>query len=1022
MGGKVDQARLALEALNARYPMLGTFSTLDQAIQDAKMGKAPGSQWSSYLKPGREVNRNGSKFGLKAEELDWTGPDFKALLQSGDSVSKDQLLSALRGGRDPFGLNYGSSRTADMAFTRENQRANILRQSGWGITPPTNASPAAQDMQRLAPTADIIPAQYTNRDWRSPGAKNYKELVTTYPNTDEHLSGHFSKGLSWSRFGDMGGTRKDPLTLLTDEVQSDVHQKANGDYAPLGTTAREEGNRRYAEATAKLQAAGLEVDGNMASWLSAGEFEKLPTDLQQLYSKTRRLGPQGYDRSYSPKSVYEYNPAPNAPFRHDAWVDHELKKGLLTAANLGYPRWGIVNPGIVGSRYSDNPGLRAFYEKSVIPRFQSLVGKYGGTPYEAQGLYKSPKPSADDRLRIADLRASAARVENAADDRLQISDLAGDLLHTDNPARLRAYIANQGADPDLFDAEIHQHFDTGPPSSDKRRYTSTAAILNKMANLKEQQFKAASNAVTQSPTIVTDIPDDLREHILNTGTPLFAEGGPVSIHDQLVDANKQALSYVPLVGPWLKDSDTANRLMQQAQQGAASQVMSTDAQGNASLGVPGLAYGALSLPVLGELLSGGHYHAPQWAHDASDRADQIAAATQKALGVDDPRGTAEHIANAAGIMITQVPTGATGLMKGAGKYLPKITKLLHKYMGALSDASPRPARAFSRAVGSTLGAGAEWFGPTIHPTPANYAVGTAFGAGIPIAMEHMQGGQEQPSQEPSASDPVSDAVSTLPFAEGGKVGRAKPLTDLIRKYLVEYRGLTGPSHQQYINQPYLLGDWGHNTPQYIDLLKKYNWNPKMSPGDFKTLERYSAGAPWLDTQHDSDHLDYLINKHGVVLPPDLDLYRGQQLDADSGKRMKESLFDVSDRARSTSLDPEQSETFSGHSYPGSPFRPAMFSLTPGTEKVLPLPNSGQSEFVIPRGRKGALYLSHLKEEYPYEQFPDAVEYRGAGQIGPGYHFHDEYSGGGKVKGAKDALATFNPVAHPISPRTCQSGE
>ena len=68
-GGKVGTTRQALEALRARYKLPGTFSTLDEAVRTAKQKKMKGTQWAQYLAPGRQVDRSGTKFGLKAEEL-----------------------------------------------------------------------------------------------------------------------------------------------------------------------------------------------------------------------------------------------------------------------------------------------------------------------------------------------------------------------------------------------------------------------------------------------------------------------------------------------------------------------------------------------------------------------------------------------------------------------------------------------------------------------------------------------------------------------------------------------------------------------------------------------------------------------------------------------------------------------------------------------------------------------------------------------------------------------------------------
>jgi len=196
---------LERESQNAKAPMLNQFSVLDQLIQQAPpsltKGPRPGTEWRSYLQPGRMLTREDVQFPLKKEEIQYS--NLQPILDSPDPISHEDLLDRLRTGRPEFGAKHLSKDGRD--DLEHLYRARVDPDDG------------------SVPSMSLGRPQYSEYGHESP---HYEEMLTTMPGVDtyhQHFQGY--DPLFWSR----GTTQQSPsgaLGQLIEEIQSDHHARA----------------------------------------------------------------------------------------------------------------------------------------------------------------------------------------------------------------------------------------------------------------------------------------------------------------------------------------------------------------------------------------------------------------------------------------------------------------------------------------------------------------------------------------------------------------------------------------------------------------------------------------------------------------------------------------------------------------------------------------------------------------------------------------------------------------------------
>jgi hypothetical protein len=801
-GGKVKTTKQALEALRARYRIPGTFSVLDEAIQASKQKKMKGKQWASYLAPGRKINRSGTEFGLKAEELDYSGDAFKQMLASEESFTSDQLLQALRSGRTKFKTElHGSPKVAKATSEKLGAKFVADPEMGRDIEAAVNSygkmsreeymdlmynlsSKHGVTPQELSEIASAIPSvsnkpTFTSLDWRSPGTSDYVELLTQaqgvapkgYP-----MSTHFrGPTVSWSRL-----SSKSPMRVI-EEIQSDLHQKAGQDlpfldetrgYAPSLERAKEVRLSRSKDlATSFMNAKGLDpnewevvIDPSDNGRYNILHKTKRYSDgrpVSYAFEASRTAGPTDPEVNMYLQTVHNLDPVLEAPFKDNSWITRELGNSLLFSNLHRDPALALVAPKVMGSRYSDNPGLEAMYKDIVNPELQRIARKYG--------------------IETTKTPLKTTSKESLKDLRTQINSML-EVPETLGRHGISSWTLNNMRilDPDVYGPEIKELRKLRWSEADQQG-RARELLESIRGRLDAQLSKKDAVPEADYPTLL--LPESAHERIEKVGVPLFAEGGKVAAED---DDESWIDTYVkrPLSGlasMWGAQDPDTGKFTSPAWYNI-KRVLGADARRKAGLPpkpllAPGIVDETLAIPALSELVG---VEAPEFARKASDRADLTRMSARDAMGLDAPHGFAENIAESAGVMAGQMPVPAS----------------VAKKLSLLKNRS-KLAKVMSPAV--------EWFSPSVVPQAGNYTKGALFGGTLGGGLDYLSDTLEESRQEElqkqwigealeeilaeeaGSEDTDEAALAELGYAEGGKVSAVRGILSNVRKDL---EGLT----------------------------------------------------------------------------------------------------------------------------------------------------------------------------------------------------------------------------------------
>src|ERR1051326_4442146 len=137
--GKIGTLDAIAQYVKNKLPQTGFFSTLDELIGSAPFEKAPLNQWKSYLQPGRVLEREGVRFPLKKEELDYSWPkdldETWAKNWDNPTIPKEELRSRIRNARPDLRLRVGIPSKVDRIDLLperfpEEARINDLEENG----------------------------------------------------------------------------------------------------------------------------------------------------------------------------------------------------------------------------------------------------------------------------------------------------------------------------------------------------------------------------------------------------------------------------------------------------------------------------------------------------------------------------------------------------------------------------------------------------------------------------------------------------------------------------------------------------------------------------------------------------------------------------------------------------------------------------------------------------------------------------------------------------------------------------
>lgn len=209
-----------------------------------------------------------------------------------------------------------------------------------------------------------------------------------------------------------------------------------------------------------------------------------------------------------------------------------------------------------------------------------------------------------------------------------------------------------------------------------------------------------------------------------------------------------------------------------------------------------------------------------------------------------------------------------------------------------------------------------------------------------------------------------------------------------------------------------------NSPEYMEILKKADWNPEVPSKDFEAMEQ--SVFPWHNVQGQqeigdplkvNDDLSLLIEKYGMDLPKGTRLYRGLNIMPETaddalilrafsqGELPREPLLPAI-APQSTSTSPVVAKGYAGQGW-GIPM--LVRGRTDEGVRALPRVFLSQDEFMLPTDAKFVMDKANFVPGY----FPTTVK--------PGVR--KKYAEGGKISGAKELLAKLGEVPE----RTSQAG-
>jgi hypothetical protein len=400
--GKKGQLEAAYQYVKNKLPQIGFFSTLDELIAEAPFEKAPLEQWKNYLKPGRVFEREGVRFPLKQEEIEYGfGPlsNFENELNAhglepGATLDKKTFRELVQQARPDLSLQVGIPHSRDaMDYVLERF--------------PEETRLAEPDFEKDIYEVRRAPRMkhYEYEDWAFPHrAENYEESVLRSTDFGPSPIHHFGPdSISHSRTtiqplrefreptdgGDPRGAARVQMRLI-EEIQSDRHQKA-AEKIPedpvqraFAVSLREqaetlpEGPER--EALLRRVEAAFPVPTRRG--YRTPQLEKELRDLQREVesgdvSKPGRV--DLYARLNELKGM-----VPDAPFKDPAdYGAFELRNQLLNAAKQGQEYLGLIRGENVSKRFShgkeEKEGTAYVYDKVYRSQLEKLARQYGTT-------------------------------------------------------------------------------------------------------------------------------------------------------------------------------------------------------------------------------------------------------------------------------------------------------------------------------------------------------------------------------------------------------------------------------------------------------------------------------------------------------------------------------------------------------------------------------------------------------------------------------------------------------------------
>jgi len=584
-GSKVSTLDAALQYVKNKLPQTGFFSTLDELIGQAPFEKAPFEQWQNYLKPGRTFEREGVRFPLKQEELDYTFGHPHAqdphgdIYRSPDTVmTKDELRDWIRELRPDFSLKVGATSPTGAARLKDRFPEE------WELGYQNNPDAPLEEVRAVLPRVDT--ARYGSYAHETESPHSYEESATRStdfgptnhadhfgPDVISHSRTTIQPTLVSPNTADMevnesSGDVRQRMMRLIEEIQSDRHQAAAErvpiEIEQLRAVATPEELENLDEIRGRPGPLGADWDEiseklkgrippQRRGYRTPGLEEDLRRRINELVEQSpnsQSLDSPGYKeflRKWTPLNegiLREMNAVNDAPFKNPA--DYgllELKMQMLNAAKQGQDYLGLVRGKDVSDRFSQDAGEAAgtshIYDKVYPSVMRKLASQYGAEVRDVPTTLKSSIDVATPSMRdlnqetISDaVRMSRDMADDSSDPDEYINAL--DHLHgikeelkDQDPHFAKKVDEHLGTLYKLYDAAVTDPeiaTSLGPKMDDAWELLSFNLNQLHLKYAKQKRLAAGSSKENKAfPSMV--LSPEVRDRILKAGVPIWGMSG-----------------------------------------------------------------------------------------------------------------------------------------------------------------------------------------------------------------------------------------------------------------------------------------------------------------------------------------------------------------------------------------------------------------------------------------------------------------------------------------------------------------
>lgn len=362
------------------------YSQLDRVVSEVpeRLANQPAGQWKQWLAA------NASKFGIKKEEIEWSGINDYLDMRGKEKVSKTEIgefltlngvkvEDVLFGDQDKYWSKvYDSLENGEKVsgYTWDDQNEELLDNMDYRVDGVNSLEDAADYVVKRTSDTNAEYAQYV-----VPGGTKYKELLLTLGAKPEQsffdwIDQKRSNGEVADNIGD------EEFERLHNQYKAEASAKRQGSFH--SSHWEEKNVLAHIRFDDRKDASGkkvLFINEIQSDWGQSGRKNGFTSDLPAGYSVTDKL-----------------NSTPDAPFVKDtkSWVGLAVKRIMLLAAQGKYDKVAFINGKQAADLYNlakqidyieyEKTDTNEWFIKAIDHTGRSAVTEYGQTPEKLEAL------------------------------------------------------------------------------------------------------------------------------------------------------------------------------------------------------------------------------------------------------------------------------------------------------------------------------------------------------------------------------------------------------------------------------------------------------------------------------------------------------------------------------------------------------------------------------------------------------------------------------------------------------------